>query len=74
MKIENTYRWMTKWNGKMSPTRYHCTEESIRKNHPEALRIEDSLIVQEIPETDEEWQARLRAVDTAYIGSKPAGS
>ena len=72
MKIEHTYRWMTKWNGKMSPTRYYCTEEQIRKRHPEAVRIEGSLIVQEIPETEAEWQERLRAVDTAYIGTTPA--
>lgn len=68
MKIEHTYRWMTKWNGKMSPTRYHCTEEQIRKSHPEAVRIEGSLVVQEIPETDEEWHARNLEIDTANIG------
>lgn len=69
MKHEETYRWMTRWNGKMSATRYHCTEEQIRKRHPEAVRIEDSLVVNLIPETDEEWQSRLRAVDSAYIGT-----
>lgn len=68
MKTEQTYRWLTKWNGKMTPTRYHATEESIRKSHPEAVRIEGTLIVREIPETDEEWRARNLAVDSAYIG------
>jgi hypothetical protein len=68
MKTEHTYRWMTKWNGKMTPTRHHCTEEAIRKSHPEAVRIEGSLIVREIPETPEEWRARMLAVDTANIG------
>jgi len=68
MKIEHHYRWRTLWNGKMSPTRHHCTEEQIRKSHPEAVRIEGTLIVREIPETDEEWRARDLAVDTAYIG------
>lgn len=73
MKIEHTYRWMTKWNGKMSPTRYHCTEEQIRASHPEAVRIEGSLIVQEIPETEDEWRQRMRAVDTSQIGVNPFG-
>lgn len=70
MKIEHHYRWMTRWNGKMSPTRYHATEDEIRKSHPEAERIEGTLIVREIPETPEEWDARMRAIDTSYIGKK----
>lgn len=47
--IEHHYRWMTPlpWNGKMTPTRYHCTEEEIRKVHPNAVRIEGTLIVRE---------------------------
>ena len=68
MKTEHTYRWLTKWNGKMTPSQHHCTEESIRKQHPEAVRIEGTLIVREIPESDEEWRARNLAVDSAYIG------
>ena len=68
MRREEQYRWKTLWNGKMTPTRYHCTEESIRKEHPEAVRIEGTLIVREIPETDDEWRARNLAVDSAYIG------
>jgi len=68
MKTEHTYRWLTKWNGKMSPTRYHATEEAIRKEHPEAVRIEGTLRVIEVPETDDEWRARNLAVDSAYIG------
>ena len=41
MKREETYKWRTLWNGKMSPTRFHCTEEFIKAKHPEAERIED---------------------------------
>lgn len=40
MRREEHYRWMTLWCGKMSKTRYHCTEEQIRKEHPEAVRVE----------------------------------
>lgn len=71
MKTEHTYRWLTKWNGKMTPTRHHCTEESIRKTHPEAVRIEGTLIVQHIPETEEEWRVRNLAIDTSNIGLNP---
>lgn len=59
MKTEHTYKWLTKWNGKMSPTRYHCTEEFIRKSHPEAARIEGTLIVREVAETPEEMPKQL---------------
>jgi hypothetical protein len=57
MKRIETYRWRTLWAGKMTATRYHCSEEDIRKEHPEAVRIEGTLIVREIPETDEERKA-----------------
>ena len=46
----------------MSPTRYHCTEETIRKSHPEAIRVDNSLVVKWIPETPEEVHARERAL------------
>ncbi|VWX63195.1 hypothetical protein VARIO8X_90064 [Burkholderiales bacterium 8X] len=48
------YRWKTLWLGKLSPTRYHTTEEEIRKTHPEAVRIEGTLVVRMVPETDNE--------------------
>lgn len=54
MKREETYRWRTLWLGKMSATRYHCTEEFIRHRHPEAERIEGTLIVRMIHETEDE--------------------
>lgn len=68
MKIEHQYQWMTLWCGRMTKTRHWATEESIKKNHPEAVRVEGSLRIVEIPETDEEWRVRLMAVDTANIG------
>jgi len=69
MKIEHQYRRMTLWNGKMSRTRYHCTAEEIRKNHPEAVRVEGSLRVMEIPETEEERLERWKKLDTSLIGT-----
>lgn len=59
MKTEHTYRWLTRWAGKMSPTRYHCTEEQIRKSHPEAVRIEGTLIVRQVAETVDELPKQM---------------
>lgn len=61
MKRVETYRWKRMWNGKMSATRHHFTEEQIRKHNPEAVRIEGTLIVLEIAESADEKQPTLRS-------------
>mgnify|MGYP006951163692 CR=1 FL=1 len=70
MRREEHYIWRTLWNGRMTPTRYHCTEEFIRKSHPEAVRVDNSLIVKWIPETHQEIAAQERALQ-AVDGYKP---
>ena len=54
MKRVETYRWRVLWLGKSTVTRYHATEADIRVEHPEAVPVLDTLIVRELPETDEE--------------------
>lgn len=61
MREETTYQWRTRWAGKWSTTRYHCTEEHIRKEHPEAVCLVETKRVQLIPETPEEFAAQQRA-------------
>lgn len=61
MKEKITYLWRTKWAGKWGTTRFHCTEEHIRKEHPEAVCLPDTKRVQLIPETPEEFAAQQRA-------------
>lgn len=61
MKCIETWRWKTPWNGKWSTTRFHSTEEDIRRTHPEAVRVEGTLIVREIPEAPEEKSPTLRS-------------
>ena len=65
MTTEHHYLWRTKWNGKGSTTRYHCTEEQVRHEHPDAQRVEGSLIVREIPETDAEVAERTRSITSS---------
>jgi hypothetical protein len=45
MKKELDYRWRVKWAGRWGVTRYHTTEETIRREHPEAVRVDGSEIV-----------------------------
>ncbi|MBC7707421.1 MAG: hypothetical protein H7274_26215 [Rhodoferax sp.] len=67
MKTQHYYIWKTLWNGKMTRSRHHATEEEIRKSHPEAVRVDNTLLVREIPETLEERRAAWIA-GTAYEG------
>jgi hypothetical protein len=61
MKREEHHRWRIRWAGKWKTTSYHCTEADIRVEHPEAECVEGTLIVREVPETEEERAAALHA-------------
>ena len=41
-KTEIQYRWRIMWLGHWATTGHHCTEEQIRREHSEAIRIDDS--------------------------------
>jgi hypothetical protein len=57
MKQVEKWRWRIRWAGRMTTTRVHFTEAEIRREHPEAVRIEESRIVVAQPETDVELEA-----------------
>ena len=65
MKNETTYLWRIKWAGRWTTTRHHCTEEQIRKEHPEAICLHETKRVQQVPETDEEMRDLQRASSTS---------
>jgi len=54
MQTEIQYRWRILWAGKWRTTSHHCTEEQIRKDHPEAVRIDASRRELKVAETFEE--------------------
>ncbi|MEI7763874.1 MAG: hypothetical protein WCI85_11635 [Comamonadaceae bacterium] len=54
MKTEIQYRWRILWSGHWATTGHHCTEEQIRKEHPEAVRIDDSRRELKVAETFDE--------------------
>lgn len=54
MKTIEEWRWRVKWAGKWCSTSYHTTEESIRREHPEATKVPGSMRLMEVAETDAE--------------------
>lgn len=53
MKEEIRWQWRIRWCGRWT-TSHHCTEEAVRREHPEAVRIEGSRQVLLVPSTPEE--------------------
>jgi hypothetical protein len=69
MKEEIRYRWRIQWAGKWGTTNHHCTEEQIRKEHPEAQCLEHTREVRLIPETAQEIAAAAQANFTSgFLG------
>ncbi len=42
MKIEVRYLWRYKWGGRMVTSSVKVTEEQFRKEHPEAVRLDET--------------------------------
>ena len=79
MKLEKQYFWKIQDLGKWKTTRFRCTEDHIKDDHPEAICIESSLIDRWVPETDEEMWEQYRKTSTGvlmnpgqYLPPKPA--
>ncbi len=51
MKQEDVYFWQIQWAGRWMTTFTRFTEEAIKREHPEAFRIEGSREVRMAPET-----------------------
>jgi hypothetical protein len=60
MKRVEKYLWRIRWAGRTTTTRVHFTEDEIRVEHPEAVRIDDSMILVDLPETEAERTAALK--------------
>jgi len=61
MITEEVYFWRIQWAGTWMITRTRVSETTIRQEHPEAIRIDDSKQLMLTPETPQEWmQAAAR--------------
>jgi hypothetical protein len=74
MKVEVQHKWRIKWCGKWTTTNHYCSEESIRKQHPEAQLVPNTRRDLFIPETPDEMRERMRFTDTSRVGSPAPGS
>lgn len=66
MITEEVYFWSIQWAGTWMITRTRVSERTIRQEHPEAVRIEESKQLALTPETPQE---RLLAAARARDGS-----
>ena len=73
MKIEIQYRWRIMWSGHWATTGHHCTEEQIRKEHPEAVRVDDSRRELRVAETFDERKHAMFPV-SAFMSQPTGGS
>lgn len=68
MRTEVAYLWRIRWAGRWSTTPTHRTEIDIRREHPEAVRIEGSAIERTVAETPEEQAELARANSAQHLG------
>ncbi len=66
MITEEMYFWRIQWAGTWMFTRTRVSERTIRREHPEAIRIDDSKQLVLTPETPQE---RVQAAATSRNGS-----
>ena len=71
MNTEIQYRWRIMWLGHWATTGHHCTEEQIRKEHPEAVRIDDSRRELRVAEAFDERKNVMFPVNSFF--KQPAG-
>ena len=64
MVTEHQYFWSIQWAGRWMLTRQRFTERAIRQEHPEAVKVDESLEVVYTPETPQE---RLQAATKARV-------
>lgn len=65
------YHWRIRWNGRWGMTRHKWTEEHIRREHSEAIKVPESREVRLLPSTPEEIHAAIWDTPGAGIMGKP---
>lgn len=68
MKQEQRWLWRYRWGRKMVTSAVHMTEEQALKAHADAVRVEGSERVFEVPETAQELHEAWRRTDTSRPG------
>lgn len=71
MKQVEKWRWRIRWAGRWTTTRIPFTEEDVRREHPEAVRIEGTRVDVQMPETEAEIQAVQRPARRSSSQGEP---
>jgi hypothetical protein len=61
MKIVEKFKWRIRWAGRWTTTLVPFTEDQVRRQHPEAQRVDGSRVLVNMPETEAEIQSTQRA-------------
>ena len=62
MKVQITYHWRVQNHiGRWHTTRFDCTEEFIRRSHPEATMLPETRVERIVPDTEEELMKAMCA-------------
>jgi hypothetical protein len=54
------WKWRIRWAGRSTTTRVAFTEAEIRREHPEAVKVEGSRVLVNLPDNDTEVRAFQR--------------
>lgn len=65
MRTIEKWHFRIRWGGRWTTTRIAYTEEQIRREHPDAVKIDNTRVVVEEPETEEERAAVMRSTLTS---------
>jgi hypothetical protein len=57
MKTVEKWKWRVHWAGRMVVTRVPFTADEIKARHPDAIRMDGTRLVVELPETQAELDA-----------------
>ena len=66
MVTEEVFYWQIQWAGRWMLTRRRFSEVEIRKEHPEAIRVDDSRVTICTPEAPQERTQASRSATLGY--------
>jgi hypothetical protein len=74
MKTVEKWKWRIRWAGRWVTTRIAMTEQDIRREHPEATKVDNTRIEVTLPESEAEVLAYQRPPKRHTSGSGSQGN
>jgi hypothetical protein len=51
------WKWRIRWAGRTTTTRVHYTEDEVPREHPDAIRLDETRVFVQLPENEDEIRA-----------------